>query len=91
VHARAVSRLAWLRSATTESSESSASRAEMAARVREALDELPAEQRQVVRMRVYEDKTFARIAEETNTPLGTVLTRMRLALKKLESRLGPQE
>lgn len=34
-------------------------------------------------MRIYEEKSFAEIAEELSVPLGTVLTRMRLALKKL--------
>ncbi len=30
-------------------------------------------------MRIYEEKSFAEIAEELSAPLGTVLTRMRLA------------
>ncbi|MBT4866073.1 MAG: RNA polymerase subunit sigma-24, partial [Planctomycetaceae bacterium] len=34
-------------------------------------------------MRIYDEKTFQVIADELNLPLGTVLTRMRLALKKL--------
>jgi RNA polymerase sigma factor (sigma-70 family) len=53
--------------------------------VREALEKLPENQREVVRMRIYEEKTFAEIGEELNVPLGTVLTRMRLAMRKLES------
>ncbi len=53
--------------------------------VRNALDELPANQREVVRLRIYEEKTFAEIAEELKVPLGTVLTRMRLAMRKLET------
>ncbi|MBW3595654.1 MAG: RNA polymerase sigma factor, partial [Planctomycetes bacterium] len=51
--------------------------------VRVAIDKLPAEQRQVVMMRIYEEKTFAQIAEQLNIPLGTALGRMRLALAKL--------
>ena len=39
--------------------------------------------------RVYDDKTFAQIARETGLPLGTVLTRMRLALDKLRLALRP--
>ena len=58
-------------------------------RVKEVLESLPDEQRRVVRMRIYEEKTFAAIAAELNAPLGTVLTRMRLALKKLADHLGP--
>lgn len=60
---------------------------EQTARVRAALNELPDEQFAVVRMRIYEDMTFAQIAEKLDTPLGTVLTRMRLALGKLRGRL----
>jgi len=62
---------------------------EEAARVRAALETLPAEQREVVRMRMYEEKKFAEIAEELHVPLGTVLTRMQAALKKLRKALEP--
>src|SRR5262245_44014952 len=55
--------------------------------VREALDELPPEQRQVVRMRIYEEKTFATIAKELRIPLGTALGRMRAATIKLRAKL----
>lgn len=51
------------------------------------LERIPAEQQEIVRKRIYEGKTFAVIAEELDLPLGTVLTRMRLALKKLKQRL----
>lgn len=59
--------------------------------VREALDCLPPEQRQVVVMRIYEEKKFVTIAEELGVPLGTVLTRMQLALKKLRRLLDAPE
>ena len=55
--------------------------------VRKAIAELPKEQSKVVWARMYEDKTFAQIAEESGLPLGTVLTRMRLALEKLKRTL----
>jgi RNA polymerase sigma factor (sigma-70 family) len=55
--------------------------------VRQALGTLPDPQRQVVLARVYDDKTFAQIARESGLPLGTVLTRMRLALKRLRNAL----
>ena len=55
--------------------------------VRRALGALPDAQRQVVLARVYDDKTFAQIARESGLPLGTVLTRMRLALDKLRDAL----
>jgi RNA polymerase sigma factor (sigma-70 family) len=56
--------------------------------VRRALGTLPREQRRVVEARVYDDKTFAEIARDQRLPLGTVLTRMRLALKKLRDALA---
>jgi len=60
---------------------------ELVQELRRALDELPADQLRVVRLRIYEDKSFATIANELAAPLGTVLTRMRLAVKKLSQRL----
>jgi RNA polymerase sigma factor (sigma-70 family) len=66
-------------------------RGETVERVRRALAELPPEQRQVVEMRIYEDKTFAAIADELSAPLGTILTRMRLAVKRLSRQLGSEQ
>jgi RNA polymerase sigma-70 factor (ECF subfamily) len=55
--------------------------------VRDAVGRLPDAQRRVVVARVYDDKTFAEIARESGLPLGTVLTRMRLALARLRDAL----
>jgi RNA polymerase sigma-70 factor (ECF subfamily) len=60
-----------------------ATRREATETVRRALDALPDAQREVVQRRVYRNQTFAAIAAELSCPLGTVLTRMRLALKAL--------
>lgn len=46
---------------------------------------LSPEQLQVLRLRFYENKTFAQIAEALQIPLGTALSRMRLALERLRS------
>lgn len=62
-------------------------RDEVVQQVRRALDELPAAQRDVVERRLYRDQTFAAIARDLGCPLGTVLTRMRLALAKLRQQL----
>lgn len=62
-------------------------RSEEVERVGRALRLLPAEQRHVVERRIWGGKTFAEIAAEIDAPLGTVLTRMRLALAKLEKSL----
>jgi RNA polymerase sigma-70 factor (ECF subfamily) len=53
------------------------------AMVREALGTLPAEQRAVIELSYFGGLTQAEIADRTGQPLGTVKTRMRLALKKL--------
>ncbi len=48
---------------------------------------LPADLQQIVKMRMYEDKTFATIAAELNVPLGTVYARLQTAFKKLKALL----
>ena len=73
---------------TPEVSESTAVRKETVDQVRQAIQQLPDEQQLVVRMRIYEEKKFAVIAEELGVPLGTVLSRMRAAVMKLETSLG---
>jgi len=55
--------------------------------VRGSLADLPAAQREVVERRIFRNQTFQTIATELGCPLGTVLTRMRLALKALSERL----
>ncbi len=64
-------------------------RSETVEAVREALADLPENQRAVVLARIYEDRTFAEIAARSGLPLGTVLTRMRRALRKLEQIIDP--
>ena len=63
-------------------------RRETIAVVRAALESLPQEQRRVVRLRMYDEMKFADIAQHLGVPLGTVLTRMQLAMKKLREALG---
>jgi RNA polymerase sigma-70 factor (ECF subfamily) len=55
--------------------------------LQKALETLPESQRIVVHKKYVEGKTFAVIAEELTAPLGTVLTRMRLAMKKLHQEM----
>jgi RNA polymerase sigma-70 factor, ECF subfamily len=57
--------------------------------VREAMDELPEEQRQVVELSYLGGLSQREISERTGVPLGTVKTRSRLALKKLRLSLEP--
>jgi RNA polymerase sigma factor (sigma-70 family) len=55
--------------------------------VREALQTLPAEQRQVLEMAYFQGKTQVSISEELGIPLGTVKTRTLAALRKLRREL----
>ena len=74
--------------------EEDAIRAERAEAVRDALGELPEEQRQVLVLAYLEGMSQSEIAAAKNQPLGTVKTRTRAGLKKLSeslrSRLGQQ-
>jgi RNA polymerase sigma-70 factor (ECF subfamily) len=81
-------RVAWHTTSAARPADEPLLRLEAVQSVREALEELPPEQRRVVRMRIYENQTFAEIAKELNIPLGTALGRMRAALVKLRARLG---
>jgi RNA polymerase sigma-70 factor (ECF subfamily) len=56
---------------------------ELAARLHEAVAELPEEQAVVLRKNFFEDKAHSAIALELALPLGTVKSRLRLALAKL--------
>jgi RNA polymerase sigma factor (sigma-70 family) len=83
-HDKSLKKLAWRKPAEHESPDENFSRGETVDRIRSAMNGLSEEQREVVRLRIYEEMTFAAIAEELNLPLGTVLTRMRLALRRLQ-------
>lgn len=58
-------------------------------RVRLVIAELPSEQRQVLDMAFFDGLTHIQIAEKTGDPLGTVKTRIRLALKALRKAFTP--
>jgi RNA polymerase sigma-70 factor, ECF subfamily len=57
-------------------------------RIRSALTLLPPEQADVIRKAFFEDKVHAEIEKELGIPLGTVKSRLRLALNRLRLVLG---
>jgi RNA polymerase sigma-70 factor (ECF subfamily) len=57
-------------------------------RIRSALSLLPPEQAEVIRKAFFEDKVHAEIEQELGIPLGTVKSRLRLAMNRLRSALG---
>lgn len=56
--------------------------------VRHALDTLPDDQRRTVELAYFAGMTHAELAAHLNQPLGTVKSRLRLALDKLRGALG---
>jgi RNA polymerase sigma-70 factor, ECF subfamily len=66
-----------------ERTEAEVGRREETHRVRDALGELPAEQRRVIELAYFGGFTHTQIAEMLDAPIGTVKGRMRLGLTKL--------
>ena len=54
-----------------------------------AIRNLPKEQAELIYKSYFEDKSHSEIAQETELPLGTVKSRLRLALKALRNTLNP--
>jgi len=56
-------------------------------RVRAALAKLPVEQREAVERAYYEDRSYRQVAVDLAVPEGTIKSRMRIALAKLDTLL----
>lgn len=61
---------------------------EMLAKVRGAMDGLPAAQRNAVELAYFEGLTHSEIAERTGEPLGTIKTRLRSAVETLRMKFA---
>ena len=83
--------LSWITASDTETAEQGMIKAETLDVVKQELKSLPAEQFEIVYLKIYQRKTFQSIADQLSLPLGTVLTRMRLALTKLTRKLKPED
>jgi RNA polymerase sigma-70 factor (ECF subfamily) len=68
-----------------------AERSQAEARLARSLAELPEDQAAVVKMAFYEDKSHSAIAAELQLPLGTVKSRIRLALARLRGKIRDLE
>ena len=53
-----------------------------------AIRQLPADQREVIHLHVFEGRTFKDVAEMTGDPLNTIASRYRYALEKLKAMLS---
>lgn len=60
-------------------------------RLHAVLKELPPEQAQVVQMSFFADKPHSEIAQELGLPLGTVKSRLRLAMARIRGVMGEKE
>ena len=60
-------------------------------RVRQALTTLPAEQAEVIRLSFFEDRPHSEIARDLKIPLGTVKSRVRLAMMRLRALVEGQQ
>ena len=60
------------------------------AKIRAVMENLPEAQKNVVELSYFKGLTQTEIAAQTDQPLGTVKTRMRLALKKLRKALSAE-
>ena len=61
---------------------------QLQAEVREALAALPPEQQEILRLSFFEEEPHAAIAASLSLPLGTVKSRIRLAIGHLRQKLG---
>ena len=64
--------------------------AEQLLRLRDAIEQLPYQQREVVILHLQSGRTFRQIAELQDAPLGTIQSRYRYGLEKLKSLLNSE-
>ena len=66
-------------------------RVEEEKKIKNALKNLPPEQAKLIISAYYEEKSHRKIADETNLPLGTVKSRIRLAINRMRTQLEELE
>jgi RNA polymerase sigma factor (sigma-70 family) len=80
--------LVWAEAGATE--EGGVIARQEAGRLKQAMDTLPPEQAELLRLAYFHDKSHVLIAQERNLPLGTVKSRLRLALRRMRSLLDEE-
>lgn len=63
-------------------------REQEAERLRAAVATLPEDQQAVLKLAFFDEKSHATVAAELNAPLGTVKSRIRLAMQRIRAELG---
>ena len=76
--------------AAYEPAEEAYAEAEDVEKLNAAIESLPPEQADLLRLSFFDDKSHSDIAKERRLPLGTVKSRLRLALEKLRGILVPK-
>lgn len=76
-----------LRPADPEDAETALQRAEIGARLRDAIGTLPREQEEALAATFFNDSSYGDYAARSGLPLGTVKSRLRLAMARLRSEL----
>src|SRR5258705_11089646 len=69
--------------------EQEATRAEQRERIRRALDSLPPKARTIIMLGDVEGLSYREIADALGCPIGTVMSRLHNARKRLKALLGP--
>lgn len=57
--------------------------------LRVLIDKLPPQQKQIIKMKFYDNKTFNEISKQLKVPIGTALSRDRLAKQKIKCDMLP--
>lgn len=65
-------------------------RRQQAERLRDVLENLPKDQHEVLHLAFFEEKTHVEIAAQLDLPLGTVKSRIRLAMNRMRAELGDE-
>ena len=74
-----------------ESAFETVSAAKNAERIRAKVAALPTEQKEVLHLAFFEDTPHSEIARKLDIPLGTVKSRIRLAVQRIRSEIGEDE